>query len=66
MRTMVSYDAFTQIYTNPLLSRSIHNEEHLTHYGLMLIKDTDSITKLVSRNVKGVEAVNASLGVTLA
>ena len=66
MRTMVSYDAFTQIYTNPLLSRSIHTEEHLTHYGLMLIKDTTSITKLVSRNVKGDEAVNASLGVALA
>jgi prostaglandin-endoperoxide synthase 2 len=28
--TMVAYDAFTQIYTNPLLSRSIHTAEHLT------------------------------------
>ena len=66
MRKMVSYDAFTQIYTNPLLSRSIHTAEHLTQYGLMLIKDTTSITKLVSRNVKGDEAVNASLSVALA
>ena len=24
MRTMVAYDAFTQIYTNPLLSQAIH------------------------------------------
>jgi prostaglandin-endoperoxide synthase 2 len=64
--TMVAYDAFTQIYTNPLLSRSIYTAEHLTPYGLKLIKDTTSITKLVSRNVRDNETVNAALGVTLA
>jgi prostaglandin-endoperoxide synthase 2 len=64
MLTMVAYDAFTQIYTNPLLSQSIHTPEHLTHYGLELMKDTTSITKLVSRNVRDSEAVNAALGVT--
>lgn len=63
MRTMVAYDAFTQIYTNPLLSRSIHTPEHLTPYGLKLIEETNSITKLVSRNVGGDETVNAALGV---
>jgi prostaglandin-endoperoxide synthase 2 len=63
--TMVAYDAFTQIYTNPLLSRSIHTAEHLTPYGLKLIEDTTSITKLVSRNVRDNETVNAALGVTL-
>jgi prostaglandin-endoperoxide synthase 2 len=63
--TMVAYDAFTQIYTNPLLSRLIHTAEHLTPYGLKLIEDTTSITKLVSRNVRENETVNAALGVTL-
>jgi prostaglandin-endoperoxide synthase 2 len=66
MLTMVAYDAFTQIYTNPLLSQSIHTAEYLTAYGLELIKETTSITKLVSRNVSDSEAVNAALGVTLA
>jgi prostaglandin-endoperoxide synthase 2 len=65
MLTMVAYDAFTQIYTNPLLSRSIHTPEHLTPYGMKIIDDTTSITKLVGRNVRNDETVNAALGVTL-
>jgi prostaglandin-endoperoxide synthase 2 len=63
MRTMVAYDAFTQIYTNPLLSRTIHTSEHLTPYGMQLIKETTSITRLVSRNVGDGASVNANLGV---
>jgi prostaglandin-endoperoxide synthase 2 len=63
MRTMVAYDAFTQIYTNPLLSQAIHQPEHLTAYGLDLLEDTTSITALVQRNVPAEEAVAASLGV---
>jgi prostaglandin-endoperoxide synthase 2 len=66
MRTMVAYDAFTQIYTNPLLSRSIHTAEHLTTYGLKLIEETNTITKLVSRNVGKDEIVNATLGIVSA
>ena len=66
MRTMVAYDAFTQIYTNPLLSRSIHTAEHLTTYGLKLIEETNTITKLVSRNVGSNETVNAALQVVSA
>jgi len=63
MRTMVAYDAFTQIYTNPLLSQAIHQPEHLTAYGLDLLEDTTSITALVQRNVPADELVQASLGV---
>jgi prostaglandin-endoperoxide synthase 2 len=63
---MVAYDAFTQIYTNPLLSRSIHTAEHLTTYGLKLIEETNTITKLVSRNVGRNETVNAALQVVSA
>jgi prostaglandin-endoperoxide synthase 2 len=66
MRTMVAYDAFTQIYTNPLLSRSIHTAKHLTTYGLKLIEETNTITKLVSRNVGKNEIVNATLGIVSA
>lgn len=66
MRTMVAYDAFTQIYTNPLLSRAIHTSEHLTPYGMQLIAATTSITALVQRNVSDPELVRASLEVSFA
>jgi prostaglandin-endoperoxide synthase 2 len=66
MRTMVAYDAFTQIYTNPLLARSIHTSEHLTDYGMKLIEGTNSITQLVSRNVGSEGAVSAALGLSQA
>jgi prostaglandin-endoperoxide synthase 2 len=51
MLIMVAYDAFTQIYTNPLLSKAIYTEETLTAYGLELIDTTSSIADLVRRNV---------------
>jgi prostaglandin-endoperoxide synthase 2 len=63
MRTMVAYDAFTQIYANPLLSQAIYRPEHLTPYGLQLLDETTSIAELVQRNVPAGEAVQASLGV---
>jgi prostaglandin-endoperoxide synthase 2 len=63
MRTMVAYDAFTQIYTNPLLSQAIYRSEHLTAYGLQLLNDTTSITDLVQRNVTPGETVLASVEV---
>jgi len=59
----VAYDAFTQIYTNPLLSQAIYRSEHLTAYGLQLLNDTTSITDLVQRNVTPGETVLASLEV---
>ena len=58
---MVAYDAFTQIFSNPLLSQNVYNAETFTEYGLELIGETTSIEVLVNRNVKS--PVNASLGV---
>lgn len=51
MYTMVAYDAFTQIYTNPLLSKNVYNAETMTQYGLDLIEETNSIQELVNRNI---------------
>jgi prostaglandin-endoperoxide synthase 2 len=53
MLIMVAHDAFTQIYTNPLLSKAIYTAETLTAYGLELIDTTSSIAGLVRRNVPG-------------
>ena len=48
---MVGYDAFTQIYSNPLLSRNVYTTRTLTEYGLKLIDDTNTVEDLVRRNV---------------
>jgi prostaglandin-endoperoxide synthase 2 len=61
--TMVSYDAFTQIYTNPLLSKNIHTADSLTPYGLELIQTTNSIEALVRRNLPAGSPSLARLGV---
>jgi prostaglandin-endoperoxide synthase 2 len=60
---MVSYDAFTQIYTNPLLSKNIHTADSLTPYGLELIQTTNSIEALVRRNLPAGSPILARLGV---
>jgi prostaglandin-endoperoxide synthase 2 len=63
MLTMVAYDAFTQIYTNPLLSTAIYTAETLTAYGLELISKTSSIDTLVRRNLPADSSLVARLGV---
>ncbi len=50
MNTMVAYDAFTQIYTNPLLSENVYHERTLSRYGLDLIEKTNSLQDLFDRN----------------
>ena len=62
MNDMVSYDAFTQIYTNPLLASNVYNKETFTKYGLKLIKSTKSIHAMVKRNVKNGGKVKTKLG----
>jgi prostaglandin-endoperoxide synthase 2 len=59
LSVMVAYDAFTQIFTNPLLSRNVYNEHTFSAYGLKLIDETRSIHDLAARNVNG--DVRASL-----
>lgn len=63
MLIMVAYDAFTQIYTNPLLSKAIYTAETLTAYGLELIDTTSSIDDLVRRNLSADSSLLAKLGV---
>lgn len=63
MLIMVAYDAFTQIYTNPLLSKAIYTAETLTAYGLELIGTTSSIDDLVRRNLSADSSLLAKLGV---
>lgn len=58
---MVAYDAFTQIFTNPLLSERIYGPATFTDYGVELIEKTKWIEDLVNRNV--VQPVRASLSV---
>ncbi len=53
MYRMVAYDAFTQIYTNPLLSRNVYKPETFTEYGFHWIDKTNTVQDLVNRNVKG-------------
>ena len=53
MSKMVAYDAFTQIYTNPLLSRNVYTAETYTQYGLDLIEKTNTVQDLVDRNTTG-------------
>lgn len=53
MNTMVAYDAFTQIYTNPLLSKNVYHANTLSQYGIDLIEKTESIVDFAARNTKG-------------
>lgn len=61
LNQMVAYDAFTQIFTNPLLSRNVYGPATFTDYGIDQIDKTTSIENLVNRNVS--QPVRATLGV---
>jgi prostaglandin-endoperoxide synthase 2 len=61
MYAMVAYDAFTQIYTNPLLSENVYNASTFTKLGLEKINDTNTLQDLANRNLSG--SVKAALGV---
>lgn len=56
---MVAYDAFTQIFSNPLLSTNVYGPAAFTEYGVELIEKTTTIEALVNRNVP--RPVRASL-----
>ena len=62
LTNMVAYDAFTQIFTNPLLAHEIFNARTFTAYGMDVIEETDSVQKLVDRNLKPGDRARASLG----
>lgn len=50
MSIMVGTDAFTQIYTNPLLSQNVYGEEAFSKLGLRSIESTATFAQLVARN----------------
>ena len=50
MSRMVAYDAITQIYTNPLLTRHNFTAEKLTDEGMKRIAATKSLQDVVNRN----------------
>lgn len=64
MSNMVAYDAFTQIFSNPLLSENVYGARTFTEWGLAQIDGTNSLQELVDRNVKGT-GFKASLGIAV-
>lgn len=50
MSIMVGTDAFTQIYTNPLLSQYVYGEQAFSEVGLRSIESTETFAQLVERN----------------
>jgi prostaglandin-endoperoxide synthase 2 len=48
---MVAIDAFSQAFTNPLLSEHIFNEATFTPEGFRTIKDTSRLEDLLKRNI---------------
>ncbi|PUA29634.1 MAG: hypothetical protein B0W54_03415 [Cellvibrio sp. 79] len=50
---MISYDAITQIFTNPLLSRNIFTADTLSTKGMEIINSISSFQSLAERNSTG-------------
>jgi prostaglandin-endoperoxide synthase 2 len=51
MGRMVALDAFSQVYTNPLLAPRIYNEETFSPLGMEIIGSTKTLSEIVNRNV---------------
>jgi prostaglandin-endoperoxide synthase 2 len=47
----VALDAFSQVYTNPLLATRIYNEETFSPEGMEIINSTTTLSQIVNRNV---------------
>jgi prostaglandin-endoperoxide synthase 2 len=47
---LVGLDAFSQVYTNPLLASRIYNDETFSPMGMKIIKDTKTLADVVNRN----------------
>jgi len=48
---MVGLDAFSQVYTNPLLSTRVFNERTFSPLGMKIIKTTKTLSQVLNRNV---------------
>jgi prostaglandin-endoperoxide synthase 2 len=51
MGHMVALDAFSQVYTNPLLAPRIYNEDTFSSQGMEIISSTKTLSQIVNRNV---------------
>jgi prostaglandin-endoperoxide synthase 2 len=51
MGLMVALDAFSQVYTNPLLAPRIYNENTFSPLGMDVIRSTTTLSEIVNRNV---------------
>jgi prostaglandin-endoperoxide synthase 2 len=51
MGHMVALDAFSQVYTNPLLAPRIYNEDTFSPLGMEIINATTTLSQIVNRNV---------------
>ncbi|HEY2161978.1 MAG TPA: peroxidase family protein [Solirubrobacteraceae bacterium] len=51
MGRMVALDAFSQVYTNPLLAPRVYNERTFSPEGMEIIRSTKSLSQIVNRNV---------------
>ena len=60
MTTMVACDAFTQAFTNPLLSKSVFNERTFSKVGLRIIEETRCLQDIFARNSKSPDRVFAN------
>nr|MBX2880017.1 hypothetical protein [Granulosicoccus sp.] len=50
MTRMVAYDAFTQVLTNPLVSKNILTKKTITEVGIERLKNTNSLNDIWQRN----------------
>jgi prostaglandin-endoperoxide synthase 2 len=48
---MVGLDAFSQVYTNPLLATRVYNEKTFSPLGMDIINTTTKLSQIVNRNV---------------
>ena len=58
---MVGIDAFSQAFTNPLLSPRVFNEATFSALGMEIIESTRNVSDIVHRNVPGSEKYFISL-----
>ena len=52
LRTMVAYDAFTHILTNPVLAGDVHRRETFSDAGWEIIEERATLEQIVRRNTR--------------
>jgi prostaglandin-endoperoxide synthase 2 len=52
MERMIAIDAFSQAYTNPLLSEHVFNAQTFSNTGMSIIQETSSLQDVLDRNLQ--------------